>query len=69
VPADRSSDDYRAALEAEGWATSFRVDYYLYGPVWVARAAKDDRAVEERGATEREAWEMAYREVFKGGGP
>ena len=66
MSAERTADDYRAALEAAGWATSFRVVYYLHGQVWVGRAVKDGRAVEGRGATPREAWE-ATEEATAGG--
>jgi hypothetical protein len=69
VPADRSSDDDRAALEADGWTTSFRVIYSPQGRAWVAKAVKGDRVIERRGATEQEAWEMVCREAFEGGRP
>jgi hypothetical protein len=52
-------------LEADGWATSFRVVYYLHGPVWVARAVKAGRAVEGRGASDREAWEVVHKEALR----
>jgi hypothetical protein len=43
-----TADDYRAALEAAGWATSYRIVYYLHGPFWVASAVKGGKAVEVR---------------------
>ena len=63
-----TADDYRAALEAAGWATSFRILFHPHGRAWVASAVKGGRSVEGRGDPDREAWERVYREVFKGGG-
>jgi hypothetical protein len=66
MSAERTADDYRAALEAAGWATSFRVIYYLNGRVWVARADKDGRSVEGRGDSSAEAWGIVYRQTLSG---
>ena len=63
-----TADDYRAALEAAGWATSFCIIFYPHGSAWVASAVMGGRSVEGQGDSDREAWERVYREVFKGGG-
>jgi hypothetical protein len=68
MSAEWTADDYRAALEAAGWATSFRILFHPHGRAWVASAVKGGRSVEGRGDPDREAWERVYREVFKGGG-
>ncbi len=59
MSAARTTYEYRAALEAAGWATSFRVIYYLNGRVWVARAD------EGRGDSSAEAWGIVCKEAFK----
>ena len=66
MPAEWTADDYRAALEAAEWGTSYCIVFHPHSRAWVASAAKGDRAVEGRGATEREAWEMVYLGAVKG---
>jgi hypothetical protein len=66
VSASLTADDFRAALEAEGWATSFRLVFYLHGRVWVARAEKDGTAVEGRGASSAEAWRAVHEQTIPG---
>src|SRR5947209_4053774 len=58
--AGRLPDDCRAALEAAGWATSFRVAFYMNTQTWVGRAVKGDQAAEGQGPTAREAWRATY---------
>jgi hypothetical protein len=69
MSAECTADDCRAALEAAGWGTTFRILFHPRGRAWVASAVKGGRSVEGRGDSAREAWEMVCREVFKGGGP
>ena len=67
MSAEPTADDYRAALEAAGWETSFRIIFHLRGRAWAARAAKDGQAVEGRGASSAEAWRAVHEQVFEGG--
>ena len=67
MSAEPTADDCRAALEAAGWATSFRIIFHLRGRAWVARAAKDRKAVEGAGASSAAAWWAVYEHVFEVG--
>jgi hypothetical protein len=51
----------RAGIEAEGWSASATVVPKGGGWAWVVRATKGGRTIEERGATEPEAWHLAHR--------
>jgi hypothetical protein len=64
---ERSSDDYRAALEGAGWGTTFRIIFHPHGSEWVAIAVKGGSAVERKGASPGEAWQAVYEQAFEGG--
>ena len=65
MPAEPTADDYRAALEAAGWGTTFRITFHPRGSEWVAVAVKGGRAVERRGASSAEAWRAVYERALK----
>jgi hypothetical protein len=62
---ERTTDEYRAALEAAGWGTTFRITFHPHGREWVAVAVKGDRAVERRGASPGEAWRAVYERALR----
>jgi hypothetical protein len=55
------AEESRAGIEAEGWSASATIFPKGDGWAWVVRATKGERAIEERGATEPEAWYLAHR--------
>jgi hypothetical protein len=60
MSAEPTADDYRAALEAAGWSTTFSVTFFQNTQTWVGKADKGDQAVEGQGASAREAWRATY---------
>jgi hypothetical protein len=55
------AEESRAAIEAEGWSASATIVPKGGGWAWVVRVVKGERTIEERGATEPEAWYLAHR--------
>jgi hypothetical protein len=54
---------YWSAVEAQGWATSFRIILSDSGGTWIAEATKGGKAVEGRATSPEAAWRSAYRQV------
>jgi hypothetical protein len=67
MPTERTTDDYRAALEGAGWGTTFCIIFHPHGPEWVAIAVKGGSAVERRDASPVEAWQAVYEQAIEGG--
>ena len=57
--------NFWAALRAEGWDTTERVNVCASGETWVVRAAKGGQAVEGRAASPEAAWGAAYRKALE----
>ena len=66
MSAEPTADDCRAALEAAGWGTTFRITFHPHGREWVAVAVRGGRDVERRAASPGAAWRAVYEQAFEG---